>query len=229
MIDPVEARDPAPLALFDFDGTLTNQDTTWALGVYLASEVSRRRTAIVRLAWLFALLKARILSNQDFKKRFAELLLRGLSERAVTALAEQFFDCYVDRCANRQMLNLLKGHRRRGHAIYLVSANFDFVLDVVSRRWRLDGSIGTQTERVDGEFTGRLTGPACHGSEKLRQATAVFGSDRIAAAYAYGDTRSDAPLLRGVGFGYWVRLRGDAQAIIIPATRSQSRPTACIH
>jgi phosphoserine phosphatase len=88
--------------------------------------------------------------------------------------------------------------------VYLVSANFDCLLEPLMARWSLAGVIATQAECLAGVYTGGISGEACHGEEKLRRAVARLGQAAVSGAVAYGN-RDDAPLLRAVRTAYLVR------------------------
>ena len=89
--------------------------------------------------------------------------------------------------------------------IYIVSSNFDFLLKPLQKRWNLAGIIATRTEVLNGIFTGRLVGNACHGKEKVARVIECFGPTITKEAVAYGDSASDAFLLDSVKDGYSVK------------------------
>ena len=64
-----------------------------------------------------------------------------------------------------------------------------------------DGAVGSRSEIVDGEYTGRPGGPFTYRegkAEAVRQLAEAEGID-LSRSWAYSDSESDLPLLRAVG------------------------------
>jgi phosphoserine phosphatase len=64
--------------------------------------------------------------------------------------------------------------------------------------------IATNTEVDEGRFTGRISGRACDGSEKLGRVVAQFGERAVKDATAYGNGTGDRQLLAYVKKAVWV-------------------------
>jgi phosphatidylglycerophosphatase C len=192
------------LAFFDFDGTLTTEDTILPLGLYLTQMKSRRYVAAAGLFVLMALLKGRVISNDRFKRLFCELLLKGETSDSVDRLCRSFAAQYVQRILNEQIVKRLREHCRAGDEVYIVTSNFGFVLHALAQHLPADGVIATEPDVESGRYTGRLRGVTCDGAEKLTRVVARFGPDRVRQAAAYGDSRGDRPLLEFVKTAVWV-------------------------
>jgi phosphatidylglycerophosphatase C len=195
------------LVFFDFDGTLTRRDTLWSLGRLLAGAKSGTNglASLARFAWLTALLKLRLVSNHDFKERFAKLLLADEAAERIERLVERFHDRHLPPNLNSPVVHRLLHHVASGDEVYLVSSNYDFFLLPLVRRWRIAGVIASEAEVARGRFTGRLGGPACHGPEKLKRVTSQFGYARVRDAVSYGDdSKADIFLMSAVKEAYWV-------------------------
>jgi len=195
------------LVFCDFDGTLTVRDTIWPFASFLCHETAR--PAAVRASLLLCLLelKLRLISNHLFKERFLRLLVRDESEKSIAEFVGRFHKTRLESILNFAMVSALAEHAAAGDDVYLVSSNFDFFLKPLERRWNLKGIFATQAEAVDGRFTGRIRGRACHGKEKLGRVVASLGERRTREAVAYGDSRSDSNLLHFVKVGHWVGSR----------------------
>jgi phosphatidylglycerophosphatase C len=192
------------LAFFDFDGTLTTEDTILPLGLYLTRTKSRRYVTTARLLVLMALLKGRVISNDQFKRRFCELLLKGETSDRVDRLCRAFADQYVQGILNEPIVRRLREHCCAGDEVYIVTSNFGFVLRALAQQLPADGVIATEPDVESGRYTGRLRGSACDGAEKLSRVVLQFGQERVRAAAAYGDSRGDRPLLEFVKTAVWV-------------------------
>jgi phosphatidylglycerophosphatase C len=201
------------LALFDFDGTLTTRDTIWPLAICLSE--GQRKGYLKRFLLGVALLKLKLglISNHSFKERFLRLLVEGESEERIKAVAQSFHRTQLDRILNRNVLQRLLSHTAVDDDVYLVSSNFDFFLRPLQQEWNVRGIFATDTEVLDGKFTGRILGRACDGKEKLDRVLACLGERRTREAIAYGDSRSDSFLLDYVKTGHWVGPRRNLSGI----------------
>jgi len=192
------------LVFFDFDNTLTRFDSTLPFAVFLACR-SRTFGRLLSAFLPFLRLRTGALSNHDFKVSFVRTFLRDRSVMEVTELCCRFFDLHLSRMVDGPVLKLLEQHLREGCEVILVSANFDFFLSPLVERWKLQGVVATETEKVNGRLTGRLCGRACFGEQKLRRVRAQFGEDRVAAAIAYADGNEDRFLLDAVREGHLLK------------------------
>jgi HAD superfamily hydrolase (TIGR01490 family) len=192
------------LVLFDFDGTLTTRDTIRPFASYLCNASGRSGFTRASVDLSLLLLKLHLTSNHTFKQRFLQLLVQGLPAGRVQKWAEQFHATHLESIQNRPVVELLLEHTAAGDDVYLVSSNFDFFLQPLQQRWNLKGILATQTEVLDGCFTGCIVGRACDGREKLTRVVASFGERNAREAVAYGDSRSDCFLLDFVRTGHWV-------------------------
>jgi HAD superfamily hydrolase (TIGR01490 family) len=191
------------LVLFDFDGTVTKLDTTLEFASFISAQhPGRGRRLLVAGALILA--RLRLLSNTALKRVFARLFLQGRTHDEIRQIADRYIRTRLDAVVDAKILGLLRDHLNRGDQIYLVSANFDCLLEALARHWSLAGVIATRAASQQGIYTGGIVGAACHGYEKRQQVIARFGGEAVAQSVAYGN-QDDAPLLRCSGTGYLVR------------------------
>jgi HAD superfamily hydrolase (TIGR01490 family) len=96
---------------------------------------------------------------------------------------------------------LLDMHEEAGRDSYIVSASPVEIVAELARALDIAGGLGTESEIVDGVYTGRLAGPFCYGegkAEVIRKLAADKGYD-LAQCYAYSDSASDLPMMQLVG------------------------------
>jgi HAD superfamily hydrolase (TIGR01490 family) len=96
---------------------------------------------------------------------------------------------------------LLDMHEQAGRDVYIISASPVEIVDELARALDLEGGLGTESEIVDGVYSGRLAAPFCYGegkAERIRKLAAERGYD-LAASYAYSDSASDLPMMQAVG------------------------------
>lgn len=181
------------LALFDFDGTLTTQET---FPRFLRSIVpgERQRAARWALAPLVAGYRLGLVPGTRVR---AEVVRRGLAgENAARfeAAARDWAARELPGLLRPQALARLRAHRARGDTVLIVSGNFEVLLQAFAAA---EGAValGSRLETRDGRLTGRYAGPQCVLEEKVARVRAEVELSTFGQVHAYGDTREDRPML----------------------------------
>lgn len=196
------SADTTPVALFDFDGTLTIGDT---LMPFLRFVVGKPvyYSKLLMLSPVLAGYLAGVVRNDIAK----QIVLRGyLGGFPVDRLLEQgdaFSERVIPRMERPQGMERLAWHQRQGHRCILVSAS----LDIYLQRWARERGLAlalTSSLQVseNGLVQGRLQGANCFGEEKVSRVRQALADTRPEKIYAYGDTRGDMPMLRFADEGY---------------------------
>lgn len=193
------ATDRPVLAVFDFDGTLTTADSLRAfLHLHLGS--LRWGWTLVRQSPVLLAYGLGLMPNHQAKAALLQQALQGASQAALTAAAEQLVQRWLPRHLNTWALGELQAHQQAGHTCVLLSASPDVYLGAVAQALEIPHLICTGLAMHGTHCTGRMSTPNCHGEEKWRRLQAWFvqqGQPREAwEMHAYGDTRSDVPVLR---------------------------------
>ena len=183
------AKTSARNVFFDFDGTLTRQDTFFAYCMAMARRNDHRTRAVLTLVCSMALVKARVISNHQLKERCAAVLLAGEKECHVGAIIRAESGDRLAGWFDVELVGLLRRIQETGANVFLVSSNLDCYLRPLGELWGLRGVIATRTEVVDGRFTGRLVGATCIGPEKVARVIEAVGEDEARAGAAFGDSR----------------------------------------
>jgi phosphatidylglycerophosphatase C len=193
------------IVLYDFDNTLTNYDTMWSLGLTIARHENGSSGSVFRFVKLFAELKAHLITNNEFKIKFAESLLMEKKELFICSIVQEYITRYINTIINHEAWNSVNKHRSAGHSVILVSSNYEFFVREFINILGLDDVIATRAEVRNGVFSGKLVGETCIGIEKVVRAVERCGVDRVRNAIAYGDSSGDHELLRFVREGYLVK------------------------
>jgi HAD superfamily hydrolase (TIGR01490 family) len=96
---------------------------------------------------------------------------------------------------------LLDMHEEAGRDVYIISASPVEVVGELANALEIAGGLGTESEIIDGCYTGKLAAPFCYGegkAERIRKLAAERGYD-LAHCYAYSDSASDLPMMQIVG------------------------------
>lgn len=205
-----EARIPRGriAAVFDIDGTLlpapslelrmvasfalNGEIRIGAIGKWLQSLVVQ----VLRTSREDSELSARPQMVDENKKYLAGVRIRAVNGWIARECAElEFFS---------EALAILDWHRRRGHAIVLISGTLAPLARAVGRLLARDSEIfvkATDLECDSGRWTGRVNGDAICGiaKEKALKRLAAEHHFDLSRSYAYADSLKDRWLLGAVG------------------------------
>ena len=190
----------ARFALFDFDATLTSEDTTR----YLLLELVRLRPwKAVHMARLIA---ARMVGTpaqlQSAKNRCIGACLKGLSQERL-ALACERFRQRVRPLVRSSILERARDCRASGIQVVVVTASPEFA---VMPLFAGEGfwCVGTRYSRALGLHDGTLDGPPCYGEQKLPalRARGLDAADEVVEAWS--DSISDWPMMSLAIKRFWV-------------------------
>lgn len=180
------------LALFDFDGTLTRNDTLLAFLRYVHPGFS----------WLFPLAfampaiilwKMGLRSNDAAKLALVRWAFQRIKPEWLATLGERFANECVDAFLRPAAWQTLQAHRKAGHRIVVVSASLDTWLAPWAERHGLELLCTNIKRAADGTLT--LQPANCYGPEKARRVCELLNLTHYSTVYAYGDSRGDSELL----------------------------------
>ena len=181
------------VAVFDFDGTITDRDT---LVPFLVLAFGR-----VRVAATFAALAGtglayllRRTSIDEFKRRVLRRLVAGASASRLGALGPAHARALAPRL-RPAALERIAWHRAQGHRLVLVSSTLDLYLAHVGARLGFDDVLCSRLASRGERLSGELEGADCTGPEKLRRLQALLGDLRAHELHVYGDSDGDRELL----------------------------------
>ncbi len=182
------------IAVFDFDGTITERDTLAPFLLKFAG-FTRLLTSALRHApsMLSAAVgvgdrdsaKEKILVSLIGGRREGELISAGI-EYAALVLGEQRF--------NAEVIERLAWHRAEGHEIVVISASLDVYIQGIALAIGATKAFATEIEVEAGLLTGRLRGGNVRAANKVRRLDQWLRGDQ-SEIWAYGDSSGDDELL----------------------------------
>ena len=189
-----------PVALFDYDGTIHPGDSIVPfLWLAVRRGYAPRRQLLKAAAGFLRQACGRASVRQAKEDTLS--FIAGKREAELDVLAREFLARQA-RGFRPDALREMRALRERGAAVVVVSASASVYMHLLGEYLPLDGVICTECEVRDGVYTGGI-GPNCRGREKAERIRRAFPEDvRIAAAY--GDSASDAPMLRLAERAVWV-------------------------
>jgi HAD superfamily hydrolase (TIGR01490 family) len=181
------------LALFDFDGTITDSDTFTPF-IYLAAGWKRIALCVPLLSPLILAYKLGWLPATRMRAAAAYFCFRGRREDELGALGSRYSSTLL-RVVRKEALDKIRWHQRHGDRVVVVSASLQFYL----RDWCAEHGlelICTELESRAGVLTGKYAGGDCTGPSKAQRVLSRYDLPTYPIVYAYGDTSEDHDLLR---------------------------------
>ncbi|QFR43189.1 HAD family hydrolase [Sulfurimonas xiamenensis] len=181
------------LALFDFDGTLTKQDS---LNEFLKHSVSRKNYIVNMFKFLpyFTLWQLKLINNGVAKEHLFRIFFKDIDEEFFKKTATEFSLKKLDFIISKERIKILKKHQANGDRVVIVSASMQCWL----QPWCDKNSIellSTKLEFKNGTFSGKFLTPNCHGIEKENRIKAHLNLQEYKTIYAYGDSSGDKEML----------------------------------
>jgi HAD superfamily hydrolase (TIGR01490 family) len=191
----------ANLALFDFDGTITTEDTFTAFLFYASSKqriviglcILWPVIALYKIGWLPASKTRPILSKVTYWHR---------KQSDVIASARHFNREYLNKVTRPEMVDKIHWHQRQGDEVIVVSASLDPYL----RTWCDQHGVKlicSQLEVRGSRYTGRYVQGDCSEERKVKFLKSSLDITQFGKIYAYGDTPEDLPMLELADVKYY--------------------------
>jgi HAD superfamily hydrolase (TIGR01490 family) len=185
-------------AFFDLDRTLLRRSSALALAGTFRERGLISRTQLAKAAFWQLLFMLRGASHEAVRWAAEDglVVLRGLTPEAMRELVAEAMDPVLRPLVYAEPVELVRRHRERGDAVYIVSATLQEIADAIADDLGFDGALGTLCEVRDGVYTGKAI-RALHAENKAR-CIGELGFD-LAASTAYSDSHTDLPFLEAVG------------------------------
>ena len=194
----------ATIAVFDFDGTLTTRDS---LLRFVGWRRPRWRLAadLVATSPLLLLYALRLVDNERHKMALFARRFAGMGAADYQALAGDFAREELPALLRSEAVERLRSHRDEGDRVVIVTASpIDWIAPWAATEGVPD-VVGNVAEVRDGRVTGRLSGPNCHGAEKLSRLLELAPERSSYTLVAYGDSRGDRELLAAADRSFYRR------------------------
>ncbi len=197
------------LAIFDFDGTISDRDSFLMF--------VREATGRVRFCIGMAALSPRIIGylfrcypNYRLKEDVLSHFFARHSFSALVSKTSRFARDTLPGIIRPQAMRRIAWHVSRGDRVVVVSATPDVILRPWCDSHGLE-LLATRLEVVDSRLTGRIEGLNCWGDEKVRRLVEHCRLDDFAEIFAYGDSRGDIPMLELATQPFYKPFQADVQ------------------
>jgi len=202
-----------PVAIFDFDGTLTNQDSFLPFLRWTHSQKSVWTGLYRCSSTVMSYLLGRC-SNRDITEKLLTQFYQGWSSETLQTLAIGFAHQDLPKLINPEAIAQLKWHQEQGHQVILVSAALEIYLQPWAEMMHIDKTLANRLEIHQGTITGKLQEENCYGFEKVKQLRQLLGDLSHYYLYAYGDSKADRHVLAIADEPYYRKFKGNQRIMI---------------
>lgn len=181
------------IALFDFDGTITTQET---MPDFLRRSVPRRRLVIgwLLLAPLVLGYRLGLVSGTLVRRAIVRVGYSGVPRSGLVASGRDFARDHLPAVLRPEAMQRIAWHKAQSHVVVVVSGGLDVYLGPWCEAQGLE-LLCSSLEHRGGLLTGRYEGKQCVREEKVRRVRGRYDLAGFTEVYAYGDTPEDHDLL----------------------------------
>lgn len=195
------------LALFDFDGTITTDDSLIKFIRFVVGD-AKFIWGMTLLSPMLTAYKLKFIPNYKAKQYMLSYFFKGMSEEKFMQVANEYSLKHIDTILRPKAMEKITWHKEQGHKIVIVSASIECWLKPWCDKNNLD-LIATKLEIKDGIVTGKFLTKNCYGIEKANRSQEMYNLSDYGHIYAYGDSRGDKELLALADESFYKPFRDD--------------------
>lgn len=181
------------LALFDFDGTITKDDSLLKFIRFVVGD-ARFVFGLVVLSPILLAYKLKLMPNYKAKQKVLSWFFKGMSKEAFLKVANEYSLAHIDKIVRPKAMEKIFWHKAQGHKVVIISASIDCWLRPWCEKNDL-GLIATKLEVKDDIVTGKLLTKNCYGVEKVNRIKELYDLENFDYIYGYGDSSGDTQML----------------------------------
>ena len=181
------------LALFDFDGTITSQDTLPLLIRYIKGDFDYLKGVIKMSPTLFKYTIG-LENNSTAKEKFLGNFIKGMSLDEFQKGCDDFGLLKLHNVIRKDAMQAVKDHQKKNHRVIVISASCENWISAWCRQTGIE-YIGTRLQVIDGKLNGQFSSPNCYGNEKVKRLKELLDIATYSSIYAYGDSGGDKEML----------------------------------
>jgi HAD superfamily hydrolase (TIGR01490 family) len=194
------------LALFDFDGTISNKDSFVAFMKFTHG----KPVFVLRMAMGFLTFfgwKIGLIKSHYTKVKALRSFYKGWTEERMGDARERFTSEIIPNILFPKAIEKINWHKAQGHRVIVVTASCDAWLGDWVKKMNLE-ILCTEMELQNGVYTGELSKPNCRGKEKVNRIKQHLDLADYSEVYAYGNDHGDNQMLAIADHPHFRELEG---------------------
>jgi phosphatidylglycerophosphatase C len=190
------------LLIYDLDGTLTKSDSIIQFSKFMI--INQKEWRFLFVVPLMALLKIRLLNNQQFKILYAKWIMKNYDIEKLTKKVTEYLNSEIFKeDLNENVVTFLSSETDLKKIV--LSANYSFLVKPISESLNISESISINLEKKGSKFTGNIIGPIPYGSKKIDTFVSFMKGKKYSSTIGLADSMSDIPFLEYLDEGYLIR------------------------
>jgi HAD superfamily hydrolase (TIGR01490 family) len=182
------------LALFDFDGTVSNQDSLLHFLRFSLTTKDFLIGAFVLTPHLLSYFLG-LKSNDIIKAKVVSYFFKSIAEEKFQSICSSYAKQALPSILRPKALDKIDWHKAQGHRVVVVSASIENYLKTWCDSQGIE-LIATQLEFSENKgFTGKFLTLNCHGPEKVKRIQSLLDCSTYEHIVAYGDSKGDKEML----------------------------------
>ena len=182
------------VAVFDFDGTITQQDT---LLEFIKFSRGKRRFYFGFLLFspLLVAMKLKLYPNGKAKQRLFSYFYKGTAIEKFNSWCRAFRS-EIDKVVRPKALEALKAHRENGDKVVIISASIENWIKPWAEQAGIATVLATKIETDKNNLlTGKFLTKNCYGQEKVNRLLEELPNRSDYRLVVYGDSLGDRELI----------------------------------
>ncbi len=201
------------LAVFDFDGTITNKDTFNDFIIFsygrLKFYVAMLFISPVIILYLIGIVKNDIPKSIIWRLFFSAMPLKKFTQLCIN-YAEQRLPLLIKSTATER----IKWHLAKNDTVIINSASIANWITPWADKHGITQVIAT-TIAIDNDLlTGKFATPCCYGKQKVTRLEQMFSANTYKKLYVYGDSKGDRALLNIADYAFYKKFNMPYEVII---------------
>lgn len=188
------------LYCFDFDGTLTKEDTMFSFLRFY----NRRKFFFNFIKHLpfFLMLKLGLSQAERVKKNFIASILKGEHKEKIQRKSILFFKKCYPKILRENALNFIQNIDYTKTECYLVTASLDIWVKPFAEKFGMK-LVSTQAKFENGIYTENFASKNCSGAEKVNRIKKSINKQKFDKIIAFGDASGDKEMLTWADESYY--------------------------
>ncbi|MCU7834270.1 MAG: HAD-IB family hydrolase [gamma proteobacterium symbiont of Taylorina sp.] len=181
------------LALFDFDGTISNKDSLadfiiYALGKY------RYYYGLIILSPILLAWKLKIFNAEQAKIKLLWYFFKNWNESDFRKSAYRYSTQRLEYIIRSKAKEKIAWHQSQGDRVVVVSASLKCWLQGWCQQQKIQ-LIATEWLFYDQMLSENMLTKNCQGQEKVNRIREAYNLEKFERIYAYGDSKGDSEML----------------------------------
>lgn len=197
-----EKAAPVEITVFDFDGTITTDDTFRLFLRYYAGNV-KWAINILLLLPIFIGYGLKIVDRNQAKIHVTRRFFKNASVTTLNAKAKAFAAEIIPGLIRPQAQACLDSKKTDLESLYICSASIAPYLRAWGKSQNIHNILATELESDGDRYTGEIKGWNIWGEGKVRRILAEFAPHPVKIVEAYGDSRGDREMLHAAQASYF--------------------------